>query len=152
MKKRQVKNYLSKLKKLLEIKPNLDELKSLLICKNCISEDELLEEREGYIDINNIYMIIPKTKQLKKLITEHFDIIVSPLKRLKWGKQNFGDIESYYCGEYINKIFGLFKYSKTIKIKMLKDYPIQFEDENLIVILAPQVYNNEKRRKYKPSF
>jgi hypothetical protein len=143
MKKRQLNNYIRQFEKIWGKKKSPDRLSEIITFKYCLNEEsQSIKTEMGYVSPSNIFFIVPKTEEIKNLMEE-----VSPLenykKKFEVKKFNHrsGEMEiDYYSGKILSFLLTLFKYSNTIKVELKDEFPIWIEDENLVVILAPQRY------------
>ena len=163
MEKSEINNLLRGFAKIFEKKKEIDDLKDIMIRK-LLKNDEKIKIKEeeyiGYITLNNILMVIPKTEIIKKLIETNFEVsfderdkeevkgmILSMKNEIdnKKDKQKGREISSLYNSKYLNIIFNLTKnYDKSVKIKMQIDSPMFIETPDFIIILAPRIEDKTK--------
>lgn len=126
--------------------------------------DEIDKDKlEGFMDGAKVFMVIPKRYSIKKIIVDNFDLdnthkipvldynftylqkIDEEKKRVIYRLQEVDEIAvenvSKFSSEFLKVILKLCSRADTIKFKMLKDYPLWIETDELICILAPKVDN-----------
>ena len=126
--------------------------------------DEIDKDKlEGFTDNGNVVMVIPKKYSIKKIIEDNFDLpnahtipvldyyltylqkIDEEKKRVIYRLQEIDEVAvenvAKYSSELLKVVLKLCSRTDTIKLKMLKDYPLWIETDELICILAPKVDN-----------
>ena len=100
------------------------------------------ENLKGFMDLANVFMVIPKYEELKTFITENFEVSeTDKIPELDYNKENSGT--SKYSSEYAKVLFSIAKNTNDnfFKISVAENYPLKVETNEYIFILAPRVEN-----------
>lgn len=127
--------------------------------KNIIPKEEWV----GYFDSDNVRMVVPKLKSIKKIIEDNFDINNTPVKipdlnyrmhmveggddkikvysRMVGEKSKYEENAGIYTPDLLRIILKLCTNTKSEKLimKFRKDYPLWLETDEMICILAPRI-------------
>ncbi len=124
------------------LKKKKNILKGLSLCFTEIEETKNLipeKERRGYISATNVEMIIPKTREFKKLLIENYDVKEEKIPDLDF-KANAGEEQKALLNtESLNVLLNLNKAYKQVDISVKKDMPLKFETEDFVLIVAPRI-------------
>ena len=96
------------------------------------------EKQLGYMDETNVSMFVPKTKRLKKIFENTFD--VDP-KEVVDTLTSTDSRTAKYGVDYLIFLLELLKKSKceSVKLTLDRDYPLIAETEDFKFILAPRI-------------
>ena len=100
------------------------------------------EDLKCYMDEDNIFGVVPKTKQMSSFFENNTTINCHKLKLNKFIRFEInefsGVVKSRYNTNYLRIIFNIIgKDYKNIDISMKKDSPIKIEVDDLIFLIAP---------------
>lgn len=105
------------------------------------------ENLKGYTDPAYVLMIIPKKYSIKDSIMQNFDVEEKEVLKLDYkyleSDLKLEECKCAYSGEYLRIMMELCKHSETIYFKIKNDYPMWMESEDMILILAPKLVNED---------
>ena len=96
------------------------------------------------MDSTNCVMCIPKTTNVKAILTEQFDVKESKSPNLDYSYPSLPkDKESSanYSGYFLKIALELSKHYESIRFFLKADYPLKIECDDLIFIIAPRIEN-----------
>lgn len=106
------------------------------------SEDIPEEQRKGFMDPSNCLMIVPKKVWVKNAITDTYDVEEGKVPELDYkGKAGVLN-ECKYIPMFLQTVLEMTKHSEVVIFRMLRDYPLSVETEDMICIIAPRVEND----------
>lgn len=104
------------------------------------------KNRIGFIDPANIMMVIPKTTEYLEFIQSSFKLTVGKIpdcviyaNRTYTDKTNKKVFSTNIPGAYFSLLTNLCKYADFVKITVGDEFPIKFETEHFIVLVAPRI-------------
>lgn len=113
----------------------IKELKKIWALRTDEDAPIMAEEQKGYPDPATIMMVVPKTTRTRDTIRTIFEVEDRDAPKLEYSG-NTGT----YSMNYIKMILKFLVQSdeETVKLSVLKDYPLTLETEKLRIVLAPR--------------
>lgn len=105
---------------------NVDDIKDLNIKE---------EEKQGFMDESNVFMLIPKNKIYEKAFKSILEI--KPIPKVLMEDKEFNI--SKFSRDFLKLLIDLTEKGDTITLKVKNDYPLIAEAKNFTFILAPKV-------------